>query len=153
MAGICHGLAWLRLRSGEQEQTAQVPSFHAVCWPVERIWCRPDLESSNFAIQESLTVDQFSYFGMIMCCCGAFGNFPTTAAQNNHTIGIFFYIHIKTFHGASPIKVFLANSMAQVVQTDINTLHYYLLHTNFSFSAPAHTPPRGHQCLFPKNKR
>lgn len=63
------------------------------------------------------------------------------------------YIHNDFVLSASSMKTFLVNSMAQVVQTNINTLNYYLLHTNFSFSVPAHTPPWGHQCLFPKNKR
>ncbi len=43
-------LAYLWPKSGKQERTAQVPSFHAVCGPDESVRCGPDLGLRNFAI-------------------------------------------------------------------------------------------------------
>ncbi len=43
-------LAYFWPKSGKQERTAQVPSFHAVCGPDESVRCGPDLGLRNFAI-------------------------------------------------------------------------------------------------------
>ncbi len=46
-----HPLACLWPKSGKQEWTAQVPSFHVVCGPDENVRCGPDLGLRNFAIR------------------------------------------------------------------------------------------------------
>ncbi len=43
-------LAYLWPKSGKQEWTAQVPSFHVVCGPDESVRFGPDLGLRNFAI-------------------------------------------------------------------------------------------------------
>ncbi len=43
-------MACLWPKSGKQERTSPVLSFHAICGPDESVRCGPDLDIRNFAI-------------------------------------------------------------------------------------------------------
>ncbi len=73
-------LAYLWPKSGKQERTAQVPSFHAVCGSDESVRCGPHLGLRNFAIWDR------GYFIYVICAVAFIGNSKSRYLQRSRSI-------------------------------------------------------------------